>query len=254
MIVAAIGDIHATLPALQAVIAHAREHDAEAFWNIGDFVGYGAFPDECVSLIREMEAISIQGNYDAKVLKVKKKQDKWRKTKNPKVWLAFEWAYEHLSKVNRKYLKNLPEKLELNKEGWKVLLVHGSPASPDEHLGPDTPDQRLKDLACMTDAKIILCGHSHQAFSRQVGETMFINTGSVGRPDDGDPRATYALLELEPGSFSGKHFRVEYDVERAVRAICEAGLPEEFAVMVEEGRNLDAVEKLPEKDSPCGRK
>ena len=196
MIVAAIGDVHANLPALEAVIADARRQGAEAFWNIGDFVGYGAFPEECVNLLREIGATSIQGNYDAKVLKVKKKHDKWSKTKNPLVFQAFNWAYDHLSEENRKYLKELPEELRLEAEGWDILMVHGSPASQEEHLGPSTPDERLRELAGMTEAKIILCGHSHQAFTRWAGETLFVNTGSVGRPDDGDPRATYALLEL----------------------------------------------------------
>jgi putative phosphoesterase len=251
MIVAAIGDVHANLPALQAVLAHAREHGAQAIWNIGDFVGYGAFPDECVTLLRESEVISIQGNYDEKVLKVKKKLDKWRTSKHPKILIAFEWAYDHLSKENRKYLKHLPEQRTLQVEGWEALLVHGSPASPEEHLGPATPDSRLQELASLTSAKIILCGHSHQPFTRWIGDTLFINTGSVGRPDDGDPRATYALLEITAEQREARHFRVDYDVGKAIQAICAAGLPDDFALMIEQGRNLDAVQKQPDRQSPC---
>ena len=100
MRVALIGDIHANLPALEAVLAHAREQGIRRVWNIGDFVGYGPFPDEVVQLLRKDEnVVSILGNYDRKVLRFKKKQDKWERSKEPQKYLAFEWAYESLSKA-----------------------------------------------------------------------------------------------------------------------------------------------------------
>jgi putative phosphoesterase len=241
VIIAAIGDVHANLPALEAVLEDAHQHGAEAIWNIGDFVGYGAFPEEVVDRLREIGAISIQGNYDRKALKVKKKRDAWKKKKVPEKWLAFQWAYEHLSKQSRKYLRSLPDEKALTVEGHSILLVHGSPASQDEHLTLDTPIERLRELAGMSDAEIIVCGHSHQPFTRSVDRTWFINTGSVGRPDDGDPRAAYARLDLTLVHLEINHYRVEYDVQRAVRAIRENGLPEDFARMILEGRPLDAV-------------
>ena len=76
MKVALIGDVHANLPALEAVLADAHQHGVEAIWNVGDLVGYGAFPDEVVQILRQEEVLSIVGNYDIKVLKVKKKKKK----------------------------------------------------------------------------------------------------------------------------------------------------------------------------------
>ncbi|MDD5369653.1 MAG: metallophosphoesterase family protein [Anaerolineaceae bacterium] len=241
MIIAAIGDVHANLPALEAVLEHANQLGAEALCNVGDFVGYGAFPEEVVKRLRKIEAISIQGNYDRKVLKVKQKRDEWKKEKIPEKWLAFKWAYDHLTKKSRKYLRSLPTECALTVEGHPILLVHGSPASQDEHLTLDTPIERLHELAEMNPAEIIVCGHSHQPFTRHVGDTWFINTGSVGRPDDGDPRAAYALLELTPGHLEVNHYRVDYDLQRAVRAILENSLPESFARMIQQGRSLDVV-------------
>lgn len=246
MKVALIGDVHANLPALEAVLEHARQHGAEAIWNVGDFVGYGAFPDEVVSRLREERAVSIQGNYDRKVLKVKKKREHWEKHKTPEKWLAFEWAYKHLSSDNRRYLRDLPKEHRLHPLGRKILLVHGSPASQDEHLTLLTPVDRLKELAEMAAAEIVVCGHSHQPFTRFAVGTWFINTGSVGRPDDGDPRAAYALLDLHAQGCEAVHFRIEYDLSREIEAIHKAGLPEDFARMTHQGRSLEDIQGKPQ--------
>ena len=241
MKVALIGDVHANLPALEAVLAHARERDVEAVWNVGDFVGYGAFPDEVVRRLRDEDVLSIIGNYDLKVLKFKKKRDKWRRSKRPEKWFAFRWAYENLSKESRKYLRSLPKEIRMEILGRRILLTHGSPASNEEPLAPYTPDGRFIELAHTADADVVICGHSHQALARRAHSVWFINTGSVGRPDDGDPRATYAVLRIEPEGLEVRHWRVDYDVAKSVAAIREHQLPEAFAQMMLQGRGLDAV-------------
>lgn len=243
MKIALIGDVHANLPALETVLAHAAGEGAQAVWNIGDMVGYNAFPEEVVRRLRERaDVTSILGNYDQKALKAPEKLYKWAGNKDPRKVQSFLWSYEQLSEASRAYLRGLPQQSELLVEGWRVLLAHGSPASIDEHLFIDTPEERMRALAAMTPAQIVVVGHSHQPFLRPVGETWFVNTGSVGRPDDGDPRAAYALLDLLPGARACQHYRIAYDVERAARAIIERGLPAEFAEMIRQGRNLDAVD------------
>ncbi len=244
MKIALIGDVHANLPALEAVLEHAQARGVQAIYNIGDFVGYNAFPEEVVSLLRRREdVVSIIGNYDQKALQAEKKQKKWASKKDPRKAQAFLWAYQQLSKESREFLRKLPEQRNLFVEGWLVLLAHGSPAAVDEHLLPDTSEERLRELAAMTRAQIIVVGHSHQPFVRPVGEKVFINTGSVGRPDDGDPRATYAILTVEPEGHHCEHFRVAYDVERAAQAILDRGQPPEFADMIRQGRSLETLEK-----------
>jgi putative phosphoesterase len=245
MKVALIGDVHANLPALEAVLAHAREAGVQEIWHVGDFVGYGAFPDEVVQRLQRGDVKNIVGNYDLKALKFKEKRDKWRKSKRPEKWLAFKWAYENLSKESRKYLRSLPREIRMEVAGKRILLTHGSPASNEEPLTLDTPEQRLSELAQMANVDVIVCGHSHQPFTRCVDGVWFINTGSVGRPDDGDPRAAYAILyvqpELEPELFEVRHYRLEYDVTRAAAAIRQHELPEVFAQMMLQGRSLDVV-------------
>lgn len=242
-IIALIGDVHANLPALEAVLSHAKAQDAQRIWNIGDFLGYGAFPNEVIDRLRDLEVVSILGNYDRKVLKIIKKADKWKGKKAPEKILAFEWAYEQLTPLNRQYLKSLPEDRLIELDGWQILLTHASPASREEHLTPDTPDDRLRELAALTPARIIVHGHSHIPFVRKVDQTWWINTGSVGRPDDGDPRACYAVLRLSPRQVLVRHFRVEYNLQAAVEAIRRHRLPENFARMILSGRSLEYIQK-----------
>jgi diadenosine tetraphosphatase ApaH/serine/threonine PP2A family protein phosphatase len=101
------------------------------------------------------------------------------------------------------------------------------------------------ELTRLAGVEVVICGHSHVPFVRRVAGTWFVNTGSVGRPDDGDPRACYAVMRASPEEVEFTHYRVPYDVERAAQAIREAGLPEDFARMVLEGKNLTAVQNHP---------
>lgn len=241
MKVALVGDVHANLPALEAVLAHAALQGVDAIWNTGDFVGYGAFPDLVVRRLQAAGALSIRGNYDTKALKAPQKAAKWQGRKHPDKILAFQWAYDHLSPESRVYLAGLPKEIRFQAEGWQILLTHGSPESVEEHLSPATPETRLAQLAALTSADVIIFGHSHRAFVRKAAGKWFINTGSVGRPDDGDPRACYALLYLEPGTLGVCHIRVAYDLEAALQAIRQNGLPEAFADMISNGRNLDQI-------------
>jgi len=246
---ALLGDVHANLPALQAVVAHAQDQDVAGYWNIGDFVGYGPFPNEVIDLLRDIKAHSIIGNYDQKVLKFPQKAKKWRKKKHPLKYLAFRWTYETLSKDNREYLASLPNDLELTVARRSILLTHASPQSNEEHLTPETPQERLQELAHGVSADLVVFGHSHRPFVRRVDGVWLINTGSVGRPDDGDPRSCYAILELSDRDIQVQHYRLTYDVDRTVKAIRGAQLPEPFAQMMVQGYNLDEVlERFPQQD------
>ncbi len=236
-----IGDVHANLPALKAVLEDVSNREVSEIWNVGDLTGYGAFPDDVVRKLRKKNAQSVVGNYDLKVLKVKEKieEEEGEKEEPPEDWNAIKWTYDNLSKKNRKYLKSLPEELRLETGRKRILLTHRSPLPGDEKIGPETPDERLRELAHLADADVIIFGHSHRPFSRQVDGVWFINPGGAGRQNDGDPRASYAILRINP--FEVKHYRVDYDVEKAAAAIRENGLPEVFAQMTLQGLSPDAV-------------
>ena len=241
MRIALIGDVHANFPALEAVLVHAAAEGAEEIWNAGDFVGYNAFPEDVVTKLRAEKAISVIGNYDLKVIGFPKKSRKWKRKKTREKWLAFKWAHEHLSADSLRYLATLPKQRRMKCNGTTILLVHGSPASNDEHLYPNTSTERLAELAKLAATDIVVCGHSHRSFVRQAADSCFINTGSVGRPDDGDPRAEYAVLNLEGDAIDVQHFRVSYDIDAAIAEIRRRGLPKAFGEMMREGRKLDWI-------------
>ena len=243
MIVALIADVHANLPALEAVLEDAGAHGAEAVWNLGDLVGYGPLPEETVLRLREAADVNLRGNYDRKVLALPEKRDRWRETKAPEKFEAFRWTWEHLSPEARAYLGSLPETARRTLGGRRVLLVHGSPASDSETLRPTTPEPRMEELARLAEADVVACGHTHRAFLRRVAGVTFVNPGSVGRPEGGDPRAAYALLAAEADDLQIRPRRVRYAVRRTVEAIRAAGLPEDFARMLRQGANLDTIQQ-----------
>lgn len=247
MRIALLGDVHANLPALEAVLAHAKNLGATEYWNIGDFVGYNAFPDQVVRRMRKRGFSNIIGNYDLKVLSFPKKDKKWRKNKHPLKQQAFKWAYDNLSAASKAYLAALPEELCKVVGERKFLLVHGSPASNEDLVDKATPQARLAELKDLAEQKYqsgfaaIICGHSHQAFTRRLDNTLFINTGSVGRPGDGNPRTAYAILDIMDEKLQVSHYRLDYDLGRAIAANRKAGLPVAFTDMILEGRDLDWV-------------
>lgn len=244
--IALLGDVHANLPALEAVLTDAKSRGATTIFNVGDFVGYGAFPEETVRLLKEEHAVSVIGNYDLNVIHVRGMKKKKKRSKQKR--LSLKWAYKHLSRESRAYLRSLPRELRLNLAGTRIYLTHGSPKSVTDYITEETPAGKLRKYREMADADIIVTGHAHQPLAKEVDGTWFVNTGSVGRPDDGDPRACYALLQLNP--FALYHFRVPYDIERAVTAIYKNKLPDSFARIFQEGRPLDIVKHYEESPEP----
>lgn len=244
---AIVSDIHGNMDALRAVMEHARSQGVEGFLNLGDMVGTGPYPEEVVSTIRSEHFLSVVGNFDLKVLEFA------RGAKRPKAGTVkravLAAAATDLSEDSLNFISSLPPEIRLELRGRRVLMVHASPESPDEHLGPETPEERLAELGRAADADVVLVGHSHRAFARKVNGTLFVNPGSVGRPVDHDPRASYAVLDT--ADLSVTLHRIEYDVEAAVRALREKGLPEDVVAVISEGRS--AFEDGPRENAPAGR-
>jgi putative phosphoesterase len=249
MRVALLGDAHGNLQALDAVLRDIRRRRVDAIWNLGDLVGYGPCPEEVVQRLRKEVALGIAGNFDLRVLGADPRDPGTKRSPVDK-WIAPAWAHENLSPASLRYLASLPRERRLVVEGHSVLLTHGSPASNTERLEPATDPERLAELAKMARAEIVLCGHSHMPFVRQADGVTFVNPGGVGRSDDGNPRASYALLELDRDRVRVVHHRVRYDLHAAVAALRQRGLPESFGRMLLEARTLDAVLEKPKGHLP----
>jgi putative phosphoesterase len=236
--VALLSDIHANLPALEAMYEHAMNHGAQLFLNAGDTVGYGPFPNECIEFIRFKKIISVKGDYDLKVLNFPKKKNAFERKKHPLRVLAFQWAYEQISNRNFQFLSDLPVSRKISIKAMLIYLTHGTVLNIKAHLGSDTlfPELVLNQQAARSD--IIVTGNSHIFWKKYVRDTLFINPGSVGREDDGDPRASYALLSIGK-SIQVNHYRVPYDISGLLHAIEVYNLPIEFSYMFQNGVNLE---------------
>jgi putative phosphoesterase len=246
MKVAVIADVHANLPALEVVIAHAHEQGAEAIWNVGDLIGVGPFPDQVVKRVRKENVLSILGGYDRAVLRFKKKKIKWRKKMREEEYLALEWAYDTLSKSSRKYLRFLSAEMRTSVKGKRILLTHTGPCSHKKRLSPDALKERLSLRAREADADVIVCGHSHRPFAHQVPDALVVNPGAVGWSNDGKRLASYASLAFKKDDIQVQHHRLEYDVDSLVAAIHDNGLPEVYARMLLDGLDLEEALQSPD--------
>jgi len=229
-----LADVHGNLDALQAVLEDVRRNDAALILNAGDLVGYCAFPQEVVSELQSENVINILGNFDREILE-------WKKNSSSKPGdekeISLEYAAQQLQKTSFNFLKSLPKQVKLKIGEKSVLMVHGSPASINEHIYPDTSDQRLHELFQQANTDVLIVGHTHTPFLKTIDQSMVVNPGSVGRPGDGDDHASYALLTIHPFSIELK--KVPYDIMHAVDALRQRNLPERFAQMLLQGSSLD---------------
>jgi putative phosphoesterase len=243
--VAVLSDVHGNLPALEAVLADCHNRDIDRIWNLGDFVGYVPFPNEVIERLRSVNAVSIIGNYDLKVLSFARRKQQWKKEKSGEKFAAFEWNYKALSRANREYLSALPKTRRIKIAGLTVLLTHGSPVSEDEGIITTTPLKRLKELVRIARADLILCGHTHRPMTRRTGKVLFLNPGSVGRPE-GDRRGSYMILHFLSGRVTIKHRLVEYDIAKAAAAIRRAALSAGLIDVLEKAASLDVLKQQSE--------
>jgi putative phosphoesterase len=227
-----ISDVHANLHALEAVFEDAKTRGITVFLNAGDIMGFGAFPNEVIEALYSKNALSVIGNLDLEIL------DKNKKVKGAKKF-SVQYARKVLEKSHETYLRTLPIKVELEVGQKKLLMIHGSPVSIEEHLRRDTPDERFQELAKTAGADLIVVGHSHEQFTKKADGALFINPGSVGRPGDGNPQAAYAAISVSP--FSVELIRVNYDVEATADAMRMRGAPESYAQMLLRGLSLDDI-------------
>ena len=233
--IAVFSDVHANLPAMEVVADHIRNGAYDAVYCLGDIGGYASEPNEVQELIVSMGCPTILGNYDEGV--GFNKDDCGCHYVKPfdiaMSTVSFDWTREHTNDTNKAWLRALPRELRIDVEGWQVLLCHGSPRSTTEYLFDTRSDDFLRKFTTGGEADahadLILFGHTHKPYHRGVDGVDFVNTGSVGRPKDGDPRAGYCVLTIDGDSITSEQIRLEYDIELACSRLIDAGLPAYFA-------------------------
>ncbi len=246
MRIALISDIHANLPALEAVIEHINGTDGiDATYHLGDLVGYAPWPNEVVAMLHDLHVPGIAGNYDSTTATDYKHCGcKYEDPRQEELsHLSYDWTRNHCSAETKRRLGRLPFRLDLRPNGGHapgptVILVHGTPTLNTLYWTEDRPDGFCLKMAKIAGAKSgdVLCfGHTHKTWHREVEGIHFVNTGSAGRPKDGDSRAGYVVLDLGGEAPEVEIVRVEYDLERAMQGIRQSDLPDDFAEYLRTG-------------------
>ena len=197
---ALISDVHANLPAFQAVYADITRRGIGAVYHLGDLVGYAPWPDETVGMIAASGIPGVAGNYDSTVATDYKHCGcRYEDPRQEELsHLSYDWTRRHVSPQTKAYLGGLPFRIDLLPNGGhlagpRVVLVHGTPTLNTVYWTEDRPDEfclKMATHAGMKPGDVIAFGHTHLPWQREVGGIHFVNTGSVGRPKDGDPRTS----------------------------------------------------------------
>jgi putative phosphoesterase len=228
---AIITDIHANLPALEAVLEAVERRGVDAVYCGGDLVGYGPHPNEICALIEERGVPTIYGNYDYAIGRDLEDcgcayRDQHDRELGQR---SIEWTLARTNERSKEFMRGLPFDLRFELGHRRVRLVHGSPRKVNEYLFEDKPARTFERIAAGVDCDVLVFGHTHRPWIREYGGVLFVNCGSVGKPKDGDPRAAFALLELEGDRVVAEIERVDYDAEAVGREVAAAGLPGEYA-------------------------
>lgn len=242
MRIAFFSDIHANLPSLEAFFKDIESENIDGIYCLGDLVGYNVWPNEVVNEIRKRNIPTIMGNHDEALLDPVLKEVQ---PSNRGLTRAL------VSNQNRDYLINLPRHLSLsfvtNKKPFNLLMVHGSVKAINDYMLVDYPKNEVLTMMQSSNADVLLCGHTHKPFHRIIEDNNsfkhVVNIGSVGKPKDGDSRICYAIVELGQFTSSTKSEaikvsfrRVEYDVEKAARAVEESKFDSSYAEALRLGK------------------
>jgi putative phosphoesterase len=232
------GDIHANLPALEAVLADIEARDLSPLYCLGDLVGYGTFPNEVIETIRKRNIPTLMGNYDQGVGNSSDDCGCAYTSKEAEALgkRSIAWSNQNTIPDNKLYLRQLTDQIPLELDGLRVRLVHGSPRKINEYLYADRPDATMERLLDLAEADVLVCGHTHIPYHRILPSGRHVvNAGSVGKPKDGNSQACYVILEANNRDLTVTFKRVPYDVERAAEAIEASEMPNEYAEMLRTG-------------------
>jgi predicted phosphodiesterase len=223
---AIISDIHGNLEALTTALQLIKKHAADETICLGDVVGYGANPNECLTIVRERCSVILLGNHDAAVIDLAV-ADQF--TINAR--LSAIWTNRVLLKKNKEFLETLP----LTKSRNEILLAHGSPFEPEEWHYIISEYEAMEAFQAFPE-QLCFVGHSHipVIFSEKgttalvaPGDRFIINVGSIGQPRDGNPQLSFGIFDT--GTWMYKNIRADYDIPAAAQKIKKAGLPRALA-------------------------
>ena len=230
---AVLADIHSNLEALEVVLADSKDQKCTHYCCVGDVVGYGANPKECLSIVREMNMPCVKGNHDEYC-----SSDEELEGFNPHAAQAVGWTRDQLSEEGRKWLREL----KYVRLVASFSMVHATLDGPQRW---GYVFDKLAAAASFTYQNTSVCffGHTHvpvafirdtfvrggtySKFKVEPGKKYFVNVGAVGQPRDGNPKAAYVVYDLNEGTIEIR--RLDYDIPKAQKKILAAGLPSRLA-------------------------
>ncbi|MFB6144286.1 MAG: metallophosphoesterase [Candidatus Nanohaloarchaea archaeon] len=217
MKIAVISDIHSNYEALLSVMDHIEQKEVQNIFCCGDLIGYNSRPNEVIELLKEKDVQSVRGNHDDALFT-------GAANFNPVAKECLEVNREILTNENLEYLKDLNQIATHEMNDKDIVQVHGSPRDPiNAYIYEESINESfIEDQGITQD--VILMGQTHKPYVKEVQGKLFVNPGSVGQPRDGDPRAAYALIDLEKEQVS--IIRREYDVDATVENNKDVGMPD----------------------------
>lgn len=226
MKMAILSDIHANLEALETAVNYLDKHKIESAYCLGDVVGYGPSPNECVELVRDRCDMVLMGNHDYAAIGLAN-IDYF----NDYAKMSTYWTINHLTDENKAYLKSLP----FSHQNDELVMVHSSPTNPS-HWYYVLSQQDAKIEMEAFNQHVCFIGHSHvpvifdkktmirkPKFKLEQNGRFIVNVGSVGQPRDGNPKLCLTIYDDEKNTID--YVRLEYDVKKTYKKIVEAGLP-----------------------------
>jgi putative phosphoesterase len=215
MLIAALGDIHGNLPALEAALGAIDDAGIHTILNTGDSIVGRPWPNEVVEILRERDIPSVQGELDRYAVVFHRKRATFKnKDVTPEVFQQIEETHEITRSENLEYLRGLPRSLTLSVDGISIALCHGTLTSQSESLQADDPDSKFSRQRETNPVRIIVSGRTHAPFSRMVGDTFFVNPGSIGIPKGRAATASYAIINTEEEVWTAEFLTVPYKKNR----------------------------------------
>lgn len=236
MKVAVLSDIHGNFQALESVLKDIEQNNCSKVLCLGDLAMAGPQPRVVIDYVRsQKDWVVIQGNTDKMIAEFTKEILENTKKNFPVMANALLDDILYIEDDRKEYLKNLPPQKELEIEGVKILMVHGSPRRNNEDILPNMPLKLVEEILDGVDADLVFCGHTHVPCGYQTNKKQtVVNVGSVGRPMTKEPKACYVIADIQDGGFSLEHRFVDYDRETAAEIMRMRGFDgaEKLAKMI----------------------
>lgn len=226
MLIGLISDVHSNIVALKPVLEEMDDLGVHRILHAGDIVGYNPYPDKTIDLFKKKKIVSILGNHDEAFMTGDTSDF------NPYAATAIEWTRNTASRDSLNYISELKDTITIVAHGLRVVLFHKSPGNFLEYIFPEdvTPD-----LFSDINGNVLVLGHTHVPFIKDYGTLgLVVNPGSVGQPRDGNPDASFAVLDTDTGTI--EHKRTKYDIENVIMDMLAAHLPEALAYRLRVGR------------------